>query len=108
MLPVVWAVGGVGSFAEAPRSVPGACPSSNARQKAAKEWTLMLPVLMFAHARGCYGHWRGPSHAWSVVAAAMDWGSWPRNRTSKVPANPTMPCRLFNTPADSAAVASSR
>jgi len=78
------AVSGVGSFEEAPRSMPGACPSSKARQKAAKEWTSMLLVLMFVHARGCYGHWRGPSHAWSVVAAAMDWGSWPRNRTSKV------------------------
>jgi hypothetical protein len=66
--------------------------------------------VVVAHGSGCYGRWRGPSHAlvgamW-YLAAVVDWGSWPRNGTPDCPASLEMTCREINTAAHSPGIAS--
>jgi hypothetical protein len=90
--------------AERLRSVRWACPS--VRAKMVPNPRQCSPVLLFALALGSYGRWRGPSQALAVMAAVVDWGSWPRNGLPECPANLETMCRLGNTAVDSASVAS--
>jgi hypothetical protein len=62
--------------------VPGACPSPNACQKLPRA-TSILALLLFAHARRCYGHGRGPSHALPVVASSYELGILASKRVAR-------------------------
>jgi hypothetical protein len=108
LLPAAWWVAGGHSAVGGVKGRGGASPcavsiSLAAHQKASK-WAAMLAVLMFAHAPGSYGRWRGPWQALAVVEAVKDWGSWPRNGLPNCPANLGAPCRLLHTAAGSGSV----